>query len=233
MLPPPENSLNSCLYSKELRAKPKRLDLTIYRTNYNELTSMKINILFFTTLALLSSCTTKLALSYDPVIEQKVPNHIEVAVEPFEDARKDIHLVGVKRNGYGMPIIKILTDDNVVSWMTGALKEELSNAGFSTVNKRNPSAYEVKGTILQVWTSTYFIYHGKMQVRISVCKNNLNVFDKVYLFKKSGGFNWAATNKSCSKTLEINLQELCKQFIKDFTTRLSLEDETPKTDFTI
>ncbi len=63
-----------------------------------------------------------------------------------------------------------------------------------------------------------------MQVKISVQKNGREIFDKTYITKKSGGMTWFARNKSCAKTLELNLQEVCKQFIKDFNTKVVTVD---------
>lgn len=164
----------------------------------------------------LTGCSTKLSLTYEPMSEKREMNNTQVAVNAFEDVRKNVHIVGSKRNIYGMPIVKILTDDNVSEWVTNALKLEMSNAGYSIVEDFSIPAYEVKGTLLKAFTSTYFIYHGRMAIKISVKKDSNAVFEKNYIVKESGGVNWLARNKSCAKTLELNLQEICKQFINDF-----------------
>jgi len=185
---------------------------------------MKNLFLLFTILAALTGCTTKLSLAYEPILEKSETNNTQVSVNAFEDVRENVHFVGVNRNVYYMPIVKIITEDNVSEWVTNALKLEMSNAGYSIVNDPFIPAYEVKGVLLEAFTSTYFIYHGKMQITISVQKDSKEVFAKTYLTKESGGINWFARNKSCAKTLELNLQEICKQFINDFNATVLNSD---------
>lgn len=165
----------------------------------------------------LTSCTTKLALMYDPVIKQQEQNHTVLAVDSFEDGRKNPSLVGVKRNGLGMPIIKIKTDDDVSKWVTDALQLELARAGYTlSTDEHRFSDYQIQGRVLQAFTSTYLLYHGNLQIKVSVYKEGKEVFAKTYHTRKSGGLNFFATDKACAKTLQKNLQQVCSLFIRDF-----------------
>ena len=97
----------------------------------------------------------------------------------------------------------------------------MSNAGYSIVEDPATSAYEVRGVLLKAFTTTYFIYHGRMQIKISVQKDGREIFEKIYSAKESGGINWSACNESCAKTLELNLQEVCRLFIRDFNMTIT------------
>lgn len=177
---------------------------------------MRSLFLLIVALSCLTGCKTRIPLTYQPIQQKCASNNIPVSVASFQDSRKNPAIVGSKRNGYGISIIKIITQDSATDWVTNALKAEMSNAGYAITESSSDATYEVSGTLLNVYTTTYFIYHGRMSILVSVQKNGEKVFEKTYNTKKSGGFNWFATNKSCSKTLEINLQEVCAQFIKDF-----------------
>ena len=75
---------------------------------------MKLPIFSFLILICLSSCTRTVSLGYAPVIEMQKENHIAMKVDNFEDSRsKKSQQVGALRNGYGMPIVKLVTDENI------------------------------------------------------------------------------------------------------------------------
>lgn len=177
---------------------------------------MKPLLLTIITFLCLTGCKTQVPLNYEPIHQKCAPNNISVTIPSFKDSRKNPKVVGSKRNAYGMPIIKIITEDNVSDWVTNALKTEMSNAGYMMTDTYLNSIYEVTGTILKVYATTYFIYHGRMSILVTIQKEGKQVFEKLYNTKISGGINWFATNKSCANTLKINLQEVCTQFIKDF-----------------
>lgn len=83
-------------------------------------------VFYFPLLALfLASCSTKTSLTYDSVIQEQPKNHICVAVDSFQDTRSTPEKIGALRNEYGMPGVKITTNDDVPIWMKAALEKEL------------------------------------------------------------------------------------------------------------
>lgn len=164
----------------------------------------------------LTGCTTKAHLGYHPVIPKKAANHITVDVATFDDARKQGQYVGALRNLYGMPIVKIHTDDSVPNWIADAFKVELGNAGYTILTNEDEADYTLEGKILHAFAHTYFIYHGKMHVQIALKDKDRIVFQKEYETNKSAGFNWVNSSAQCMNALEFNLQEVCTQFIEDF-----------------
>lgn len=174
----------------------------------------------FLLLILLSSCTTKVHLGYTPTIEKQEANNIPIAITPFDDIRAKKAVVGALRNLYGMPLVKIVTNDSVPHWVTTAFKTELSNAGYQIADHTSDQSYTIEGKILKVFASAYFIYHGRMEVEISLKKGPEILFTKLYQTKESPGINWAAQSSTCVRTLELNLQKICQQFVTDINQKI-------------
>ena len=166
-------------------------------------------------LVCLTGCTTKTSLGYTSVIEKQENKNISLKIEEFEDKRPDGQQVGALRNLYGMPIVKIVTDDNIPNWVMNAFKIELTNAGYSIANADSSPDYLIEGKIIKAFASTYFIYHGRMTIEISLKRGEDIVFQKVYETKKDGGVNWIGQSSMCAETLKYNLQEICKRFEED------------------
>ena len=175
----------------------------------------KYPLLFILLACIFSSCTQKINLAYEPVIERCEEKKGNLFLGSFEDGRQKLD-VGSKRNVYGIPIVTLVTEDDVALWVTNALKLEMENAGYTITDQIQNEAYQFEGKVIRVYTTTYFIYHGRMTVEISVKREGSEVFRKIYTTKVSNGISFIASSASCSKTLALNLQQVCKQFISDF-----------------
>jgi hypothetical protein len=150
-------------------------------------------------------------------------------VDEFEDIRSEGQQIGANRNLYWMPLIKILTDDNIPDWVNNAFKTELANAGYSIVDAHGDNNYLLEGKIMQLFADTHLLYHARMGVQISLKKGNEILFNKIYRTNKGGGINWFARNATVSKTLEYNLQEICKRSIADINQHLLEASAEPVT----
>jgi hypothetical protein len=175
--------------------------------------------LFISSILCFTGCSTKTSLGYSPVIQQQEKNHIDLTIGEFEDKREEGQQIGALRNIFGMPIIKIITDDNVPHWVMNAFKMELTNAGYSIVSSY-PVSYVIEGKIIKAYASTYFLYHGSMIVELSLKKNDQVIFQKIYETKENAGANWIAQASMCAEALKYNLQSICKSFIKDINQHL-------------
>jgi hypothetical protein len=180
----------------------------------------KITLLLAVLLLCLTSCTTKTNLCYTPVIEQQEKNQINLKVEAFEDLRSEGQQIGANRNLYWMPIIKIVTDDSIPEWVNNAFKTELTNAGYSIVDTLEENHYLLEGKIIKLFADTHLLYHARMGVKISLKKGNEILFEKIYRTNKGGGI---------SKTLEYNLQEICKLSVDDINQHLLKTSAEPVT----
>ncbi|MBP9842287.1 MAG: hypothetical protein KBC64_07710 [Simkaniaceae bacterium] len=190
--------------------------------NSIKIISCSLLILFFT------SCSTKTSLTYDPIIQEQPKNDICVSVDSFQDTRSKPQEIGALRNGYGMPLVKITTDDDVPMWMKVALEKELINAGYLITDKDNENVYHIKGKIIKVVSGTYFTYYGKIAIEMSLNKGEIVLLEKTYLSKENMGMCWQLSpliNRTkqaikCSNALEFNLQEIYRQFIENINQEL-------------
>lgn len=182
-----------------------------------------IGLLFFIVSAIiLTGCSTKTHLvEYTPTIKQQESNNIGLTINQIDDMRVKKKKVGALKNLYGMPIVKIITEDDLSIWVTNALKTELSNAGYSIGEEKD---YSIEGKVFQAYATSYFIYQGKMEVEFTLKQNDKIILRKNYKTNVDNGINWFSLPKSCMKTLSFNLQEICKQFINDINIQLLNSD---------
>lgn len=162
--------------------------------------------------SLFVGCTHKVHLGYTPICPPREKNNIELAMNAIQDTRKTKDQVGAMRNIYWMPLVTIKTDDSVPNWVSSALKQELTNVGYTV---KDDADYKINGTIHRLSVNSHFLYHGRLAIELQLLKNNQTIFSRTYSTKKTPGINWFAQATTCLRTLEMNLQEVCKQFIHD------------------
>ncbi len=63
-----------------------------------------------------------------------------------------------------------------------------------------------------------------MKIEIALKRDDDVTYHKVYATKKSNGVHWFAQTSICVKTLELNLQEVCKRFITDLNHKIIESD---------
>ncbi len=186
-------------------------------------------VCYFSLLALfLTSCSTKTSLTYESIIQEQPKNHICVAVNNFQDTRLTPGKIGALRNGYGMPLVKITTDDDVPTWMKAALEKELISAGY-TITVKEDDDYHIKGKILKLSSGTYFTYSGEISIEMSLNQNNKVLLEKQYISKENVGMCWQPSpfiNSSkqamkCSEALSRSLQEIYRQFVSDVNQEIN------------
>ena len=73
---------------------------------------MRSLFLLILALSCLTGCKTRIPLTYQPIQQKCASNNIPVSVASFQDSHKNPAIVGSKTNAYGMPIIKIITEDS-------------------------------------------------------------------------------------------------------------------------
>jgi hypothetical protein len=164
----------------------------------------------------LTSCASRVrdTLGYAPVIERQEKKHIVLSVNTFEDVRPDRPYIGDQKSILGIPIVEIVTEDDVPSWIRNALKMELKNAGYTILDKHAADGYRVEGKIMKAFTSVYFNHCGYMTIEIALKKGSEIIFQKTYEINKNDGFGLFEF-ASCTELLKCNLQEVCKSFIAD------------------
>lgn len=184
--------------------------------------SRRLLIIGITVLSL-SGCafgTRRPLLTYNSILTSQPKNNIAIKVLPFKDERTwSKQKIGDVRNGFGVRCADIIPQNSVTEWITTALKEELTNVGY-TVSDSTNAANIVEGEALEVYTNAYMNYGGKINIHMSLKQNGKEILSKNYSAQESCGVNWAATAKSHAKTMELTLQSLMKQILPDINKAL-------------
>lgn len=163
----------------------------------------------------LSSCafgTRRPILSYTAVTPVRSPNNIVIKVVAFEDSRVNKKTIGEVRNAYGMKTADVITETNIVAWITNALKSELRNAGYTV--KETTGENEIQGEILKVYCAALLNYKGEVMMKVSLKKGDEVLLDKMYSGEASK-LNLACTAKGYGTTLEESLQKAMIQVVSD------------------
>ena len=160
----------------------------------------------------------KIALRYQPVVEEKVTLDSAVAIVKFQDARKTEE-VGEVRNAYGMKLAKVWAkNQDAGAWVANAIAEELTRAGCE-VAKYNDAApadarIAITGTVLEVYVKMYLTYTGTVKVDVSVTKAGVPVLNKEYT-GKGGGLAVLLTSGEYEGVLQSAVQDIMKQLIPE------------------
>ncbi len=161
--------------------------------------------------------TRKPILSYSPITSPRPAKGIAVQVAPLRDGRFEKELIGYMRNGYGMRTAKVVTETNISTWVTDALKAELTNAGYTVTEGSGPVT--INGEVLQVFCDAYLQYEGKVELSLTVRRGSEVLLQKKYQ-GTSESLNLAGTSKSYALTLEKSLQSALRDVIREIDARL-------------
>lgn len=171
----------------------------------------------------LSGCafgTRRPVLKYDVKLPAAAKNNVVVKVAEFNDERTwSKEKIGNVKNGYGARCADIIPQNSVTGWITDALKNELSNAGY-TVSEDDDAANVISGIVLEVYTDAYWNYGGRVRLHITLKKQGEELLNQDYSAQKNCGMQWAATAVSFGKTMEMTLQDLMRKVIPDINNVL-------------
>lgn len=175
-------------------------------------------------LANVSGCafgTRRPLLTYDTALSPASKNNITIKVNSFKDERTwSKAKVGDVKNGFGMRCADIIPQNSVTEWVSDALKQELTNAGY-TVSDSVEAANMIDGVVMEVYTDAYMNYGGRVRLNIVLKdRSGKTILDKNYEAGENCGLNWAATAASYAKTLEVTLQQVMKSIIDDINVEL-------------
>lgn len=161
-----------------------------------------------------------IALRYQAVVEEKLPQDTPVAIVKFQDARK-IEEVGEVRNAYGMKLAKVWAkNQDAGAWVANAIAEELTRAGCQ-VTKYNDAApadarIAIAGTVLEAYVKMYLTYTGTVKVNVAVTKAGVPVLSKEYT-GKGGGLAVLGTSGEYEGVLQSAVQDIMKQLIPELS----------------
>lgn len=170
----------------------------------------------------LSGCafnTRRTFLEYTAITPARNANNIMVEVAPFEDDRPDKDIIGNVRNIFGEKAAGIISETSASEWITGALKSELKNAGYTIVEK--DAKNKIQGVVMKAYCDTLVNYQGEVMIKVLLKSNNNVLLDKVYSGKSSDLSGVVVqTLKSYRNILQKSLQQTMIQVVGDIDEAL-------------
>lgn len=162
-------------------------------------------------LLLLSGCSHQFPLIYDPIIEMQPPKHITISLEDIEDHRKNKKAIAFARNILFIPVHQAQSIQSPASWLSYAIENELTNAGYTVMISDDSAKYKLKGDLYNLFYDCTFIgVFVSLKVEFTLFEDDLLVFNKIYDVSR------------LAFTRDNSLQEICKELISDLDTYFEL-----------
>jgi hypothetical protein len=135
--------------------------------------------------------------------------------------RTVMHLVGHVKNGFGMDMAAVETEDNIQMWVQDALTQELTHAGYNVTSDATVAAKEsaiaLDAESLKVYVDSYWTYNGDVELIVTLSRIDRKAFKRHYAGHGSIGINYAATAKGYGESLELALQDTISQLLVDLS----------------
>ena len=150
---------------------------------------------------------------------ERAPAVSREIVLKVSDERTERDRIGNVRNGFGMDTADVITDDDVLGWVEGALSLELANAGYNVVaNGSEPlsdDAISLTTEIVEVYCDVFMTYDGDVSLMVTMVGNDQEPVRKQYEGEGGVGMNWAATASSYAESLSLALQNAISKILID------------------
>ncbi len=162
-------------------------------------------------------------LTYPPAIASQGgvagPKNKQIILSPFLDQRGDKSNVGTVRSTFGLRTTEVVPANDVLEWVTSAVKAELENSGYvvtlgSTDKDTLPGASAtVSGVILGV--SCNASDSAKVALIGKIKRAGREVMNKNYAADGSARSPWTSAAQSCAHSLTVALAASVKRFVAD------------------
>jgi hypothetical protein len=167
----------------------------------------------------------------DPAARGGVNRRACVADQPvvtvrFVDGRPARGAVGAVRNGFGVTMSHVLTNDDLGGWVTGAVSNALWRSGYCVATDGGqpaPSApagesLTVTGAVTNAWCDAYFTYYGDVTLDVTMADAVGSFSHRKYEGHGTAGLNVAATEAGFSEVLQRALANAVAQLVRDLNT---------------
>jgi hypothetical protein len=135
------------------------------------------------------------------------------------DRRATTARIGNVRNTFGMDTADVVTQDDVRSWVEGALTQELRNAGYAVIADQGSAAsgeaIRLNAEIIKVHCDVYMTYDGEVSMAVTLSAKDQAPLARNYEGSGGVGLNWAATADSYAQSLALALQNAISQVLVD------------------
>jgi len=139
----------------------------------------------------------------------------------LSDKRTDNRRIGNVRNGFGMDTADVVTQDDVLAWVDGALAQELTRAGYRVIRpdslESGGDAIDLKADITRVYCDVYMTYDGEVALLVNLESRRRDAVALQLLGEGSVGVNWAATAESYGESLALALQDVIAKLLAELS----------------
>ncbi len=147
------------------------------------------------------------------------PKNKQIILTPFLDHRGDKSNVGTVRSAFGLRAIEVVPANDVLQWVTSAVKSELENSGYVVTLGRSDkdnlpgASATVSGVIVGVTCNASD--SAKVALIGKIRRAGREVMNKDYAADGSARSPWTSAAQSCAHSLTIALAASVKRFVAD------------------
>lgn len=147
------------------------------------------------------------------------PKNKQIILNPFLDHRGDKTNIGTIRSALGLRSTEVVPANDVLQWVTAAVKTELENSGYvvtlgaSSKDDLPGASAAVSGVI--VGAACNSSDSAKVALIGQIKRAGREVMNKNYAADGSARSPWTSAAQSCAQSLTIALAASVKRFVAD------------------
>jgi hypothetical protein len=172
--------------------------------------------------------TTRLKVEHSPLEKVESKKHGNILVKEFVDNRKEDHeYIGNKRNGFGMVLGHVGTEEGVKleSVLTRYFAEALTEAGYNVVFEKDGNPGQVKvdavvgGEIVEFWLDLYMKVWHNIEVRTTA----MDPDSKKVLWEKNikadqSNVLWIGATGEFEKVISESVTKALNEALKEYAS---------------
>ncbi len=161
---------------------------------------------------------TRVKVEHDPLSKIEAKKQGTVLLREFKDIRsQDRQYIGNKRNGFGMVLGHIATEENVklTEVLTGYFADSLSEAGYKVIQGQNANATQaqgkpviiVEGEIFDFWLDLYMAVWHYMGVKLTAKNPDGKVFWERTIKAEQKNVLWVGATSEYERVIRQSLTQ--------------------------
>ncbi len=172
---------------------------------------------------------TRVRVEHDPLAKIETKKHGTVLLKEFKDVRtQDRQYIGNKRNGFGMVLGHIATEEHVrlTDLLTGYFADSLREAGYTVIQESNikegqfpnESALIVEGEIFDFWLDLYMAVWHYMGVKLTAKNQQNKVMWEKTVHSEHKNILWVGATSEYERVIRQSLTQALDQAALEFSS---------------
>lgn len=161
---------------------------------------------------------TRVKVEHDPLSKIEAKKQGTVLLREFKDIRsQDRQYIGNKRNGFGMVLGHIATEENVklTEVLTGYFADSLREAGYKVIQSQNANETQaqrkpviiVEGEIFDFWLDLYMAVWHYMGVKLTAKNPDGKVFWEKTIKAEQKNVLWVGATSEYERVIRQSLTQ--------------------------